>query len=74
MSNFETELSDLINRHCMENGSNTPDFILARFLVGCLESYNQAISSRGNWYGREKSWPRIAEGPNDNPGKSKDNL
>jgi hypothetical protein len=33
---FRDELEELINRHSMENGSNTPDFVLAEYLVKCL--------------------------------------
>lgn len=38
----------------MENGSNTPDFILAQYLVNCLLSFNSAVQCREKWYGREK--------------------
>lgn len=50
---FKKELERLINRFSMENGSNTPDFILADYLVGCLESYNETVKAREKWYGRE---------------------
>lgn len=30
------------------------DFILADYLVGCLDAYNEAVKSREKWYGREK--------------------
>ena len=46
MTEFEQELSSLINRHSQENVSNTPDFLLARFLVGCLDSYNEVALQR----------------------------
>ena len=54
---FEVELTELLNRHNLEIGSNTPDFILARYLVGCLRQAEVAIHSREMWYGRK---PRIA--------------
>ena len=38
---FEKELTDLLNRYSKENGSNTPDFILARYLIGCLKNYDE---------------------------------
>lgn len=53
MGTFEKELEDLINTHSMENASNTPDFILAQYLKGCLETFNVAIQQRENWYGRD---------------------
>ena len=52
LDTFRTELAGLINRHSRENHSNTPDFILAQYLVGCLAVFDNAISSREDWYGR----------------------
>lgn len=49
MSEFEKELATLINRNSLENGSNTPDFILAKFLQGCLNAYNLAVQQRDSW-------------------------
>ena len=49
---FERELETLINRHCKEKESNTPDFILAQYLAGCLVTFNTAVRQRENWYGR----------------------
>jgi hypothetical protein len=54
MTTFEQDLQNLINSHSMENGSNTPDFILARYLKMCLENFNQTIQDREQWYGRGK--------------------
>jgi len=47
---FERELQDLINKHSMENGSDTPDFILAHFLVECLIVFDAAVNVRAEWY------------------------
>ena len=49
---FEKELEHLINKHSLENDSNTPDFILAHYLVECLHNWNDAVTARENWYGR----------------------
>lgn len=46
------DFAEVINRHSLENGSNTPDFILAEYLVNCLESYNYAVLNRNDWYYR----------------------
>lgn len=51
---FRKELERLINKYSIESGSDTPDFILADYLVGCLDAYNEAVKSREKWYGREK--------------------
>ena len=47
---FEEELTALINSCSQENGSNTPDFILAQYVRGCLAAYNEAVKRRDNWY------------------------
>lgn len=49
--NFTKELEQLINRYSMENGSNTPDFILAEFLVNALEAFDKSVNRRHQWYG-----------------------
>ena len=50
---FESDLRALLNRHCQENNSNTPDFILAQFLLGCLAAWNRGVQQRETWYGRD---------------------
>ena len=50
---FEKDLTILINKYSIENGSNTPDFILSRYLVNCLNDYTAAVNSREAWYGRQ---------------------
>ena len=49
MSKFTEELERLINKHSKENDSDTPDFILAKYLVDCLRNLNKATSARENW-------------------------
>ena len=46
-----SELASLLNRHSAENGSNTPDFILAEYLRGCLDLFDQTVLRREDWYG-----------------------
>jgi hypothetical protein len=50
---FKQELEHLINKHCLENDSDTPDFILANYLTGCLKIFNETLQAREKWYGRE---------------------
>jgi hypothetical protein len=52
-SDFQKELASVINRHSRENGSNTPDFILATYLSACLDAFNDASKAREKWYGVE---------------------
>ena len=57
---FLYELTTLINRYSQENASNTPDFILAQYLEGCLTVFTAAVHQRETWYGRDAR-PRSAE-------------
>ena len=54
MSNFEEELREVINKNSKENGCNTPDFILAKYLLNCLNNFDIAVNEREEWYGRSK--------------------
>ena len=49
---FKEELERLINRKCMENESNTPDFILAEYMVSCLYAFEVATTAREKYYHR----------------------
>lgn len=49
---FQEELENLINRYSQETGSDTPDFILAKYLYECLEAFNTALQRREKHYGR----------------------
>lgn len=51
---FLQELTQLINKHSKENGSNTPDFILADFLSSCLDALDKANRQRQEWYENNK--------------------
>lgn len=51
---FREDLQDLINRHCMENKSDTPDFLLATFLTGQLQLFDQMMEMRAQWYNGNK--------------------
>lgn len=53
MTNLQTEIEKVLNRHSAENGSNTPDFILAEYLTGCLAAFNRATNAREKWHGRD---------------------
>lgn len=51
MPTFRFHLEQLINAHSMENGSDTPDFILAEYLNNCLKVFDHAVHARSRWYG-----------------------
>lgn len=46
------ELAALLNRHSRENASNTPDFILAEYMLTCLAAFEHASRKRETWFGR----------------------
>lgn len=51
-TSFINKLTNLINEYSLENGSNTPDYILANYLMGCLNLFNVTVDAREEWYGR----------------------
>lgn len=50
---LDQELTRLLNCYSQENASNTPDYILAQYLLGCLGAFNTAVQQRETWYGRD---------------------
>jgi hypothetical protein len=62
---LRTELEQLLNRHCQEKVSYTPDFILASFMMACLSAFEGSVVERDRWYGYEP-WADM-EVPLDNP-------
>lgn len=50
MADFVIELEHLINRHSIENDSNTPDSILAMYMKNCLDAFTVATRQRDDWY------------------------
>ena len=58
-ANFAQELCQLINKYSMENGSDTPDFILTEYLLGCLRTFNEAVSLRTQWYSPKGSMDTV---------------
>jgi hypothetical protein len=57
MADLITELQHAINRASAENGSNTPDFILAELLADVLLAFNKAMRARERWYNKPLSPP-----------------
>lgn len=45
------EVREVVNRHSLENRSNTPDHILAQAMVAALEAVESAVQARDAWYG-----------------------
>lgn len=49
---LQEDLAGVLNRYSQENRSNTPDFILAQYLLDCLTAYSNTVQLRAKWYGR----------------------
>jgi hypothetical protein len=52
MTNLQKELESVLNKASRENESNTPDFILAEFMLRCLIAFESASKQREAWYGK----------------------
>ena len=50
---IKNELAGLINSHSLENGSNTPDFILAAYLLNCLTVFDHANNWNTAWHSKD---------------------
>jgi hypothetical protein len=46
-------LAGMINEYSLENSSDTPDFVLAEYMLNCLTAFNLATHRREQFYGRE---------------------
>lgn len=55
LTEFQRELTALINKHSIENASNTPDHILAQVMVNALIGFETASLDREKWYGKSLS-------------------
>jgi hypothetical protein len=51
---FEKELASLINKFGLDNLSNTPDYILADYLMDCFEIFHNTMNERDEWYNESK--------------------
>lgn len=49
---FQKEIEQIVNKYSMENESNTPDFILANYIIMSLDAFNKTVELREAWYGR----------------------
>lgn len=66
MKDFRKELEQLLNKYSKENGSNTPDFLLAEYLILSLELFDKTMNSRENWYSNSAKTNNDYIFPNEN--------
>ncbi len=60
---FARQLEGVLNQNSQEVFSNTPDFILAEYLLACLAAWNRAVQHRETWYGGSAASPSGAISP-----------
>lgn len=53
-SDLEMAFEVAINMNNRENVSNTPDYILAAYLMDCLRAYEKAHNTRAEWFGSDQ--------------------
>jgi len=56
-SALRVALRDLLNTHSVERYSGTPDFVLAEYLLSCLDAFHEATRQRERWHGRGTEEP-----------------
>lgn len=52
MSMLRKEIETVLNRSSAENVSDTPDFVLAEYLIDSLAAFDKAVRRREEWYSR----------------------
>jgi hypothetical protein len=51
MSDLQKEIETLLNQRGADTMTGTPDYILAKFLKGCLDAFAKAIHERDHHQG-----------------------
>jgi len=47
---FRTQVRGILNSLSIDTECDTPDFILADYLVNCLQNYHETIKLRDKWH------------------------
>lgn len=63
------ELVEVLNYHSAEQGSDTPDLILAEYLLACLQAFDEATRQRDHWWRHPAKWmpPSLPAAGEDKP-------
>jgi hypothetical protein len=54
MEGLRGELAGVLNRQSAENGSDTPDYVLAEFLMACLAAWDAGTLARDKFHGNTR--------------------
>jgi hypothetical protein len=55
---FEQKLRETIKSWAIDTGSAAPDFILASFMIDCLDAFTEATKARDEYYSSGKTPPQ----------------
>ena len=66
-SRIISEFAEVINRNSLEQGSNTPDFIIAEYLVQHLRLLNEYSKHRREWYAKSSMPENQSQANRDQP-------
>lgn len=47
---LRSELETLLERYSLESSSTTPEYILAGYMLSCLNAFDVAVAARDQWY------------------------
>jgi hypothetical protein len=50
---FKKELSELLNRYCIDNQCDIPDFILSEIICGIIDSIGIQFKKALDWHGTD---------------------
>ena len=64
-NDFERELAALLNKHSLDTHANTPDYVLARYLIRQLDNFRESTDEREIFFG-VKLRPGMVKPNNDN--------
>lgn len=53
LDQFRKDIEKTINIHCIDNMCETPDFILADYVLTMLTTLSHTVADREKWFGRE---------------------
>lgn len=60
---LEQDLGALLNRYSQENRSNTPDHLLASYVLKVLDAGNQLVNRRSRWWGLPTAFSELVDKP-----------
>jgi hypothetical protein len=60
MTDLERDLAAVLNKHSEEFKSDTPDFVLARFLLVVLQAFHTGLNARKAFFAEtEEAWREV---------------